>query len=202
MLDGGIPKNSNLFFTSAIEGKSLRELENIWKEVAASEARIKLMNKLAEIKVGFNNIESFNIGLKFTSKMTKEDDNDIGKDDRKVVGAAMDFKRRDEIKNRKRWINEKLRVRRGIERNTELGTNLRRRLLRHLNMKAMKWKTELDKKYIVKVEHLRKRYQVDKVKELDKVPKEMEDMSELAVFRKESFNKLKIVKWHLCVFFW
>ena len=39
-------------------------------EVAASEARLKMMDKLAKYKVGFNDIESFNIGLKFNSKIT------------------------------------------------------------------------------------------------------------------------------------
>ena len=53
-MGGGKTSKLNHVITSAIEGKSLGELENIWQEVAASEERLKMMDKLAELKVGFN----------------------------------------------------------------------------------------------------------------------------------------------------
>ena len=53
--------------TSAMEGHSLGELEKVWEDLAASEARIRMMDKLAAFKVGFNDVENFNLGLRFNA---------------------------------------------------------------------------------------------------------------------------------------
>ena len=88
MLSRGNSLHNTLYSTPALGGRSLGEIEAIWEELAASVARIKLMDRLAEFKVGFNDVEMFNMGLIFNSKMTNES-NYTGKDDRKVVGEDL-----------------------------------------------------------------------------------------------------------------
>ena len=63
MLSRGNPLQNTLDSTPAFGGQSLGEMEVIWEKLAASEARIKLMDRLAELKVGFNEVEMFNMGL-------------------------------------------------------------------------------------------------------------------------------------------
>ena len=168
-------------------------MEKIWEDVAASETRIRMMDRLVQNKVGFNDIEHFNLGLIFNSK-TLNYDNYADKDDRKVVEAAMRFKRKDEIRNRRAVIREKLKVRKDIEEQLRQKNSQRKRLMKHLNMRAMENKRELDKKYEDKVEHLKRKYAVDKNRELDKVPPEMEEYGDLAVFNAEEFENIEIAK--------
>ena len=87
-----------------------------------------------------------------------------------------------------------MKARRMIEKNLEMGVNMKKRLIKYVNMKTAQKKLELDKKYIKEVEHLRNKYQVDKVKEMDRVPMEMQEMRELAIFSDEEFEKLEKVE--------
>ena len=58
----GYNQNPNLRFnTSAIEGINLGEMEKAWKNLAASEMRLQMMDTLIRYKVGFNDIEYFNL---------------------------------------------------------------------------------------------------------------------------------------------
>ena len=56
-----------------------------------------MMETLQLHKVGFNDVENFNLGLVFNSKMLTHD-NYTERDDKKVVEAAMKFKKKDEIR--------------------------------------------------------------------------------------------------------
>ena len=100
--------------TSAIEGISLGEMEVIWRELTASEMRLKMMGRLQKLKVGFNDVENFNLGLVYNSK-TINYDNYTERDDRKIVEVAMRFKHKDEVRNRKRLVREKLKIRKRIK---------------------------------------------------------------------------------------
>ena len=171
----------------------------IWEELAASEARLKMMDRLTHFKVGFNDVENFNIGLIYNSK-TLNYDNYAGKDDRKVVEAAMEFKRKDEIRNRRRWIGKKIKTRRIIETELKNSLNQKRKLMKYLNQKSIQKKKDLGDKYDKKIEHLRNKYQVDKDKEVDRVPTEMEEYAEISVFSEERFEgiemeEIKVVKY-------
>ena len=90
--------------TSVTEGFNLGEVEKVWRELATSVMRINMMEKLQQYKVGFNDVEYFNLGLHFNAKMTNYDD----KIDKKIVEEVMKYKRKDEIKYRKKMIREKL----------------------------------------------------------------------------------------------
>ena len=89
---------------------------------------MNMMDSLKKYKVGFNDVEYFNLGLKYNSKTLEEDNCD-----KKVVEAAMQFKKRDEVKHMKKLLREKLKMRKKME--TELGrrSNKYRRLVKHLN---------------------------------------------------------------------
>ena len=102
---GNFNKLKSSLHTSAIEGSSLGE---IWAKLKESEMRLRMMDTLRRLKVGFNDVESFNLGLEYTAK-TVNFENHAEMDDRKVVEAAMKFKQNDEIRNRKRLVREKLR---------------------------------------------------------------------------------------------
>ena len=172
-MGGGKVSHLNFsLFTSASEGKSLGELEGIWQDLAASEARINMMDKLITYKVGFNDVENFNLGLIFNSKMVNIE-NEMEKNDKMVVEAAMKFKRRDEILNRKRLIREKLRIRKRIETETNTTINQKKRLLKHLKLMADVRKKEMEEKYEKKVRHLRNKYEVRRKEEMSMFPKEM-----------------------------
>ena len=182
----GFKQNTNLsIITSAIEGKSLGEIEKTWQDLAASEMRLKMMDSLIKYKVGFNEVEYFNLGLKYNAK-TLDDDSD-----KKVVEAAMHFKRKDEIKHMKKLIRDKLKIRKMMENELGRRSNKYRRLATHLQGIVNEKKKELNKKYEKKIEHLRMKFEMKKDDELDDVPEEMKDFIGLAVFDKEKFENLK-----------
>ena len=53
--------------TSVSEGLNLGEAGRIWRELAASEMRISLMDRLQKLQVGLNDVESFRLGIIFNS---------------------------------------------------------------------------------------------------------------------------------------
>ena len=61
MSRGYKPNTNHSIITSAIEGKSLGEIEKTWQDLAASEMRLKMMDSLIKYKVGFNEVEYFNL---------------------------------------------------------------------------------------------------------------------------------------------
>ena len=142
--------NSNQIYsskTSANEGHNLGEVEKIWKEIAASEMRINLMENLQHYKVGFNDVEFFNLGVHYNAKMTNCHD----KVDKKIVEEVMKFKKKDEIKYMKKMLREKMKIRKKMEEELGRKNNEYRRLMKHLNEVARKKKAELRDKYSKKV---------------------------------------------------
>ena len=57
--------------TSRLDGWELGGMTKLWKECAVSEARIKLIAELKNKKIGFNEIEQFGLGLKYSLKSRK-----------------------------------------------------------------------------------------------------------------------------------
>ena len=102
----GYLQQSSSIITSGIEGYSLKELERIWQDLASSEMRLKMMDTLQLHKVGFNDVENFNLGLIFNAKMLTHD-NYTEREDKKVVEAAMRFKKTDEIMSVSEVENDK-----------------------------------------------------------------------------------------------
>ena len=86
--------------TSDTEGYSLGEMEKVWSEIATTEMRINLMDSLIHNKVGFNDVEMFNLGLEISMKSKSLKDSDKERDTT-VIEAAMKRKRKDEVRYRR-----------------------------------------------------------------------------------------------------
>ena len=132
--------------TSVSEGLNLGEAGRIWRELAASEMRIGLMDRLRKLKVGLNDVEHFRLGIIYTSKTMTEEDLKLGKGE-EIVETAMKFKRQDEVRNRRKLMKMKVKMRKVIER--KLGERSRqcKKILSNLNQKALTVKKELSRKY-------------------------------------------------------
>ena len=57
--------------TSLVDGKELIGMVKMWQDVACSEARLNLLARLQEKKLGFNEVEKFSPGLKYSLKFGK-----------------------------------------------------------------------------------------------------------------------------------
>ena len=101
-------KNQSSFsdITSDAEGYSLGEMEGIWREIASTEMRINLMDSLIQHKVGFNDVEMFNLGLENNMKSKSLKDTDKTRDTT-VIEAAMKRKRNDEVRHRREIIRKR-----------------------------------------------------------------------------------------------
>ena len=167
-------------------------MEKVWRDTASSEMRLYLMDSLRKIQVGFSDVENFRVGLIFTSK-TINCDEAVRGDDRKVVTAAMDFKRKDEVRNRRKLIGQKNdKLMEQMEKSLGKKNNKLRRLIRHLSQITETTKAELKTKYDKKIEHLKWKYKEDREKQLDVVPRELEEYRNLAVFDQTRFNDLEV----------
>ena len=76
-------------------GMDLSAMTETWEELAATEMRLQLMSELLKIKVGFADVEEFNLGLK--GNLKNQNSNKINEmQDKKIVMVAMEIKMRDE----------------------------------------------------------------------------------------------------------
>ena len=150
------------------------------------------MDNLIANKVGFNDIEMFNLGLEFNLKCkTLEDE---GKErDISVIEAAMRKKRKDEVKYRRSLIRRRNKLREEMMKEMGRKSNKYRRIMKHLMNVTKMAKDRLKLKYENKIEHLKGKYMDDKEKRMDMVPEEMRDFRDLAVFNKEKFDGMKVV---------
>ena len=188
----GIPPNLlSRLATSANEGPSLGEMEGVWKELTASEMRLRMMDRLLKTKVGFNDVEIFNLGLVYNSK-TMNFENYSELDDKRIVETAMKFKYKDEVRNRKKLVREKLKMRKKIIGKLGERTNNGRRILKHLHGVAEKKREELREKYEKKVEHLRQKYERNRDNEKDRLTPEMSKFEGLAVLDQEKYDGIEV----------
>ena len=177
--------------TSDPEGKSLGESEKIWREIASTEMRIALMDNLISNKVGFNDVEMFNLGIEYNMKCKTLEDDDKERDTT-VIEAAMKRKRKDEVKYRRKLITRRNRLRGEMMKEMGKKSNKYRRTMKHLMNMAKMTKENLKQKYDNKIEHLKNKYKDDKEKRLDMVPEEMAEFRDIAVFNKERFEKMEV----------
>ena len=101
-----------------MEGQELRVHQKVWKDLAMSEERLRLMKELLKINVGFKEIEEFNLDL-LDKLRTERVRAGAEKITRKLIQSAMLIKIRDEEgymeemkiekDKRRREINDKMR---------------------------------------------------------------------------------------------
>ena len=51
-----------------MDGKCLGEMLKVWKDTAASEARINSLETLTKKKIGLREVEQFSLGLRYNFK--------------------------------------------------------------------------------------------------------------------------------------
>ena len=61
------PNLSSSTSTTKVEGQELGEEERVWREIAASEARLALMKNMVKEKLAFADLEEF--GINFDNKL-------------------------------------------------------------------------------------------------------------------------------------
>ena len=105
------------------EGQDLSAMPDIWEELARTEMRLQLMSELLKIKVGFADIEEFNLGLKGNLKNSNSEKiNDM--QDKMLVKVAMNIKMCDEQVTKTKLIRARNKAR--SELSKVLGKNTKR----------------------------------------------------------------------------
>ena len=177
--------------TSRLDGWELGGMVKLWKECATSEARIKLIADLKNKKLGFNEIEQFGLGLKYSLKSKKLTENKE-KPIENVIQAAMRLKLIDEIQHNKELKREKNIERRKLAKIHHQQTETYKRTMRYLKQEAEKERREQTLKSKNKVEHLDKRYREREIKEEDTgMPPGMEEMGHLSAFSEEKYERIE-----------
>ena len=177
--------------TSRIDGRELGGMLKLWKECAISEARIKLIADLKMRKLGFNEIEQFGLGIKYSlksKKLAEKNDKPI----ESVIQAAMKIKLRDEIHHNQEMKREKNTERRKLAKKHHQQTETYKKTMRYLKQEAEKERREHTLKYRKKADHLEKRYrEKEKDEEETEMPPGMEEMRHLSVFSEEKYNRIE-----------
>ena len=166
----------------------------IWEDLAVTEMRLQLMSRLIKIKVGFGDIEEFNLGLR--GNLKNQQSSKISEmQDQKVVKVAMEVKMRDEQVGKKKLMKKREEAR--TELGKMLGKNSKtyRSTIRKLRDAALEKKEEYRERYDKKLEHLKFKYREDEEEKMDEIPKEMKDYVSLSIFDREKFDRIKTLSY-------
>ena len=178
----------SLKITSLVEGKELGELKKLWRDIACSEQRLKLIAELKSKKLGFNEIEMFSLGLRYNLKSEKMKD-PSRKPTQQIVEAAMALKMRDEENLHRELVRRREKLRKWLKGKHEHKKHQYRKLIENLRKEAQKAKEIQIRKYKKKKIHLEKKYKEEEQQEV--IPTGMEHLMKLSVFRKEEFEKIE-----------
>ena len=189
------PKNKLRFsdITSRVDGSDLGGMLKLWKDCAASEARIKLIAELKIKNIGFNEIEQFGLGLKYSLKSKQLVDKNE-KEIEKVIQAAMRLKLKDEIQNNKELKKEKNKERHRMTKRYHQQTETYRKTMKYLRQEAEKTRRLSMAKYKRKMGHLETRYKErrgETGEEETVLPPGMEDLASLRVFSAEKYERIE-----------
>ena len=174
--------------TSIIEGKELGELKKLWKDIAGSEERLKLMSELKNRKIGFNEIEMFNLGLEYDLKSEKLRKT-TNKPTEKVTEAVMNLKIRDEAQHHREMNRRRDKLRRWLKNRHEHKHYKYKMLIKELRTEAERTRREMAEKYRKKLKHLEEKYQEKETEE--RIPTDMEQLKDLRIFRQEKFEEIE-----------
>ena len=186
------PKSQNPIefsnITSIIDGKDLGDLRDTWRNTATGEARLKMITVLQKKKLGFNEIQQFGLGLKYSLKSEKMQDSS-DKPVQRVIHAAMEVKKRDEIQHVREMKREREEKKKWLAKIHHPKTKPYKRVIQYLRQEAERAKEIQSKKYWEKIHHLEERYREEK--EEEKIPAGMEKLSHLTVFSDERYDSIE-----------
>ena len=165
-------------------------MEEIWKALARTEMLLQLMTQLVKLKVGFAEVEEFNLGIKGNLKNPMSEKISEMQDS-KIVKAAMEVKMRDEQVTKRKLIRARNKARAELSRNLGRNSKRYRTQIRCFQERARKEKVETRIKYTEKLEHLKRKYRENDEEKLDKVPAEVEEFATLSIFDREMYARLR-----------
>ena len=175
-----------------MEGSDLSSvMSKTWRSLAASESRLNLMCELLKYGVGFAEIEEFNLDLqcKFRSRDFKENYGE--RNDKKLIKAAMEIKIRDERKFNNEVNRDRNILRKKLEEIYDKNSKPYRAKIKSLRCESAKVKNELNRKYEKKLSHLRAKYRDSEDDKIRKVPKSLEEFSDLSIFSPRKYNEIE-----------
>ena len=175
-----------------MEGKEISpEMTEIWRGLAASEARLTMMQELMRWEVGLADIEE--AGLELQSKLrSREFREKSGEHNSRVLAkVTLEVKIKDERK-----ISEDLRrkvreVRKICEETYVKNSKTYRAIFKKLRSQATVKRKEMKKTFEEKISHLRKKYRETEDEKIRKIPIELEEYDELSIFDPGKFNDIK-----------
>ena len=176
---------------TSIEGKELGELKQLWKEIATSEARLALMSDLRSKKLGFNEIESFSLGLQYDFKSNKWKENGRKKIE-KVIETAMTIKIQDEAQHHRELCRKREKRKKWLEAEFKHKKYQYKKLINQLRKEAEKTKKDQKSKYDKKTQHIEAKTKQEDTEE-EHIPKGMEKLIGIKIFRKEAFDEIKMI---------
>ena len=132
-------------------------MEEIWKALARTEMLLQLMTQLVKLKVGFAEVEEFNLGIKGNLKNPMSEKISEMQDS-KIVKAAMEVKMRDEQVTKRKLIRARNKARAELSRSLGRNSKRYRTQIRCFQDRARKEKVETRIKYTEKLEHLKRKY--------------------------------------------
>ena len=173
-----------------MEGLDLSAKREIWEELARTEMRLQLMTELIKLKVGFADVEEFNLNLK--GNLKNPNSGRIGEMlEYKLVRPVMEVKMRDEQVTKTKLIRARNKARTKLSKTLGKNTKRYRTKIRSFQEKARGIKNEFRELYQDKLEHLKLKYREDKEEQMDRVPDEIEEFVHLSVFDREKYARLE-----------
>ena len=137
-----------------MEGLDLSAKREIWEELARTEMRLQLMTELIKLKVGFADVEEFNLNLK--GNLKNPNSGRIGEMlEYKVVRPVMEVKMRDEQVTKTKLIRARNKARTKLSKTLGKNTKRYRTKIRSFQEKARGIKNEFRELYQDKLEHLK-----------------------------------------------
>ena len=148
-------KFSNI--TSILEGQDIGEMKRLWKDTAACEARIKQMSVLKGKKLGFQEVENFGLGLKYSfksEKMREKNDKPV----EKVIEAAMAIKIKDERFHQRELYKIKEIKKKRLGEQHHPKTKKYKKVIQYLRQEAEETKKKQNEKFEEKIKHIERKY--------------------------------------------
>ena len=161
----------------------------VWKDTAASEARINSLESLSKKKIGLREIEQFSLGLRYnfkSEKLQRGHERPV----EGVVQAAMQVKVRDERENKRELDRKKEDLRKKLTRIYHPQNKNYKKIMQYLKQEAWIERKKLTEKNREKVRHLETQYRRGE-EEGREIPAGMESLSILSIFSEEKFDAIK-----------
>ena len=180
-----------------MEGTDRRVMNKTWSLVAATEERIQLMKRLIKLDLGVAEVEELGINIhsKFKSKNFKNRVEAGEMLSKEALKGVMLLKLRDEKKHLEELQKTQKDMRRKIEDQLKKNSRPARGILKEFREASAATRRECRKKYDEKIEHLKRKYR-ERNKD-EKLPEDMEDLSELRVFNEDRYDEIEKEKYDI-----